>query len=376
VIFRVILHVEDPVEDQTLVQTVLAVIAFIAGYLTPVRHNPSRFFSVPVLDACGNFAYKAILLLGIPSLLLAVQFAHQQAGMVYGTGGNIPRVYQAVLYTHLFFGFLFLGAIDPNKEGWRRVLTATVVVTLPRLIVSLHWQRWFLAQALVPAVLIAVARGWTRMSAKRFLQLAVLAVLIVIVPAMTRGDDLFGQDEFVTFLTSGASAIQLLQKNADLDLTGRCPPLLVSMTAKIIPYGLLGVCVIDVAGMKDAAALLDRILTVNDPGSLNGLVSGTGSNYLLELYLTGGMFAALFGSALFGYSCRTFMKWIGARSLFAGIWAECLSRALFAPRMNLGYVYEKIPALVVATLLVVFTVWAWRLLQREHRSNAASETLA
>lgn len=318
------------------------------------------------MDASADFAYKAVLLLALPSLALALQFVIEQSGFTYGTGGNIPRPYQAVLYTHLFFGFLVLGAIDPLKEGWRRISVTTIAVTLPRLIVSLHWQRWFLAQAIVPALFIAITRGWIRLTAKRLLQITTLALAIVIVPALTRGDNLSGTDGFVTFLASGASSIQLLQKNSDLDLNGRCPPLLVSMTAKLIPYSVLGVCVIDVAGMKNAAALLDRILTVNDPASLDGLVSGTGSNYLLELYLTGGAFAALLGSALFGFSCRRFVGWTGRRSLFAGIWAECLSRALFAPRMNLGYVYEKIPALVFATFLVVSTVWSWRLLSNEY----------
>lgn len=370
--YRVILHVSDPIEDKTIVQTAFAVIAFAAGYLLPLRRNPKGLFSETLLDTCGDFAYKTTLFLALPSLFLALLFVHQQAGVAYGMGGDIPRLYQAVLYTHLFFGFMFLGAINPNEEGWRRAVVAMVVVTLPRLVISLHWQRWFLAQALVPVVFIAVARGWTRLSVKRFLQLALLAVVIVIVPAMTRGDDLSGRDQFVTFMVDGASAIQLFQKNSELDLTGRCPPLLVSMTAKTVPYAALGVCVINMAG-KDVAALLDRILTVNDPVSLEGLVSGTGSNYLLELYLTGGMLAGLFGSALFGLSCRLFIGWIGHRSLFVGIWAECLSRALFAPRMNLGYVYEKIPALVLVTFLVVLIVWAQRLLKKEHLRRLAPQ---
>ena len=113
-------------------------------------------------------------------------------------------------------------------------------------------------------------------------------------------------------------------------------------------------------------ATLERILTDNDPGSFHGTVSGTGSNYLLELYVTGGMFAVYLGSAVFGFTCRRFVKWIGLRSLFAGIWAECLTRALLAPRGNLGYVYERIPSLVLATLAVIASVASVRLIRQEY----------
>jgi hypothetical protein len=123
-------------------------------------------------------------------------------------------------------------------------------------------------------------------------------------------------------------------------------------------------------------ATLDRILTVNDPTTFEGTVAGTGSNYLLDLYLFSGMIAVFAGSAVFGFSCRRFVGWIGKRSLFSGIWAECLTRALMAPRGSLGYVYERIPSLVLATVLVVFIVWAGRLLCREYAANPAARVPA
>jgi hypothetical protein len=162
----------------------------------------------------------------------------------------------------------------------------------------------------------------------------------------------------------------------DLDLAGHCPPLLVSLTAKTIPYGPLGVCTLEISGLKNMPATLGRILTINDPTTLDGTVAGTGSNYLLDLYLAGGLAAVYSGSALFGFSCRLFVGWVGRRSLFSGIWAECLTRALFAPRNDLGYVYERIPSLVLATLLVVFAVWVARLLRIEYgRSVWSGRTL-
>jgi hypothetical protein len=121
-------------------------------------------------------------------------------------------------------------------------------------------------------------------------------------------------------------------------------------------------------------ATLDRILTINEPTTFQGTVSGTGSNYLLDLYLFGGMMAVFAGSALFGFSCRSFVGWIGERSLFSGIWAECLTRSLMAPRSSLGYVYERIPSLILTTLLVVLIVCAGRLLMKEYAAKPATET--
>ena len=312
-VFRVVVHQADAVEDGTVVTSVLALGLFIAGYLLPISTRPQNLFSERMLDDCEDFAYKATMIIFIPALLIALDILHSHAAVVYGSADPIPRPYQAVLYTHLFFGFLYLGAADPKKQGWRRILTVVALVTLPRLVESLHGGRFFLAQAAVPAVLIAVARGWVSFSAKRLLQFAALALLLIFVPPITRGDRIIGQDESVNFFAAGSS-LRLFQDNTDLNLNGRCPPLLVSLTAKTIPYGLLGVCVIDFGGLKNMPATLNRILTVNDPASLGGTVSGTGSNYILDLYLFGGLFAVYAGSALFGFSCRRFVGWIGKRS--------------------------------------------------------------
>jgi hypothetical protein len=364
ILFRLVVHRSDAVEDQAVAASVLALCLFTAGYLLPVT-TVSRFrFSTVTIDACGDFAFKASVLLFVPALIMAIVLLRSRTGITYGMGDPIPRPFQAVFYTHLFFGFMYLGAADPVRQGRRRMVAVVLLLTLPRLLESLHGGRFFLSQAVVPAILIATARGWIRFSLKRMLQFAALALVIVFLPPLTRGDDVIGQDETVKFFAAGSSLL-LFQNNEDLNLSGRCPPLLVSLTAKTIPYGWLGLCVIDFSGLKNMPATLSRILTVNDPASFEGTVSGTGSNYMLELELAGGLPAVYAGSALFGFICRRFVGWIGMRSLFSGIWAECLTRALFAPRGDLGYVFERIPSLVLTTLLVVFAVWAWRLLETE-----------
>ncbi len=370
-LFRLIVHQSDAVEDSTIAISAIALILFVAGYLLPMSGHSRSLLSERMLDDCGDFAYKTAVILFIPALIIAVDLLVSHIGAVYGSSDAIPRPFQAVLYTHLFFGFLYLGAANPAKQGWRRIFTVVVLVTLPRLIESLHGGRFFLAQAVVPAVLIAIARGWIRFSVKRMAQLVALFLVIIFVPPLTRGDDLIGQDESIKFFAAGSS-LQLFQDNMGLDLSGFCPPFLVSLTAKTIPYGLLDTCVIDFAGLKNMPATTGRILTVNDPTTFDGTAAGTGSNYLLELYLFGGMGAVYAGSAVFGFSCRRFAGWIGRRSLFSGIWAECLGRALLAPRNDLGYVYERIPSLILATLFVVLIVWSGGLLKRENAANPSA----
>lgn len=373
-LFRTVVHQTDEIENTTIVISILAMICFIAGYLFPAFGRRPTQYSEPVLAACGNLSYRAAVLLAIPALILAIQFWRTHQSMTYGYMAivPIPFEYQVVLYTHLFFGFMYLGSADPGRDGWRRILIASTLVILPRLIISLHWGRFFVAQAMIPALLIAIARGWIQISPRRLLQIALLALGLIFVPPLTRGDFSGEQKDIVAWL-SGGSSLRLMQSDNDLNLNGYCNPFLVSLTSKSIPYRLLGACVLDMGSQKGMPATLDRILTINLPYNYNGVISGTGSNYLLELYLLGGLAGVYAGSVLFGFTCRLFMRWIGMRSLFSGIWAACLTRALLAPRGNLSYVFEQIPPLVLATFVVVLIVWAGRLLNKESAASREAQ---
>lgn len=349
------LGLRNPVRESVTAISVFALAAFAGGYfLRPARWR--RTLSPRVYSRCESLAWRMTLWLTLPALIVAVYFFHIRSGMIYGEGQGLSGLDQVVFYGHMYFGFLFLGTAQDTKRDRRRVLWASLMVLVPRLIVSLHWGRFFVVQAIAPILFIALARGWLRMSRKRWIQLACLGLAVIFVPAMTRGQE-FGNGQSVgRFFTSGGT-LKLFQDNMHLDLYDRCPPLLVSMTDGFVPYGPLGVCTIDVWGQRHLAATLDRILAYNQPSS-DGNLTGPGANYLLELYLTGGIAAILAGSALFGFSCRNFVDWIGHRSLFAGVWAQCLTRALLAPRGTLGYVYQLIPGLVAATCLVILIAMA------------------
>jgi hypothetical protein len=370
ILLRTVFHLSDSVDDSTIAISVLAFFCFSVAYLTPRRSSASRWFSEATLDSCADFSYRVTVALFLPALLMAAQLFLTNAKVDYGSSDPIPRPYQALLYSHLFFGFLCLGAADPDRLGRRPLVIASILLTLPRLIISLHGARFFLAQAVVPLLIIAIGRGWVRFTLKRITSLAIVGLFIIFVPAITRGDNVVSEDgELQLFM--GSDILGLFQNNTGLSYEPGCPPLLISLTAKVVPYGLLGVCVIDSGGLKNLPATVERILTNNDPRSYQGTAAGTGSNYLLELYITGGLFAVYLGSALFGFSCRTFVRWTGRRSLFSGIWAECLTRALLAPRGNLGYVFERIPSLMAATVALVFVIWIHHHIQESCLGRAA-----
>lgn len=366
-LFRFVFRLPDSVEDTTIAISLGAFACFVFGYLIPRSHQRPQAFSDSFLDSCADFSYRVTLVWFFPALAVSVFLFLRNSALPYGAAG-IPFFVQAILYTHLFFGFMFLGAVADDQQTARRMLIVVSLLALPRLIIALHGARFFLAQAIIPVLFIVLPRGILRLTAKRVALLAVLGAAILIVPAVTRGDTIFGPGNELQLFT-GSDILGLFQNNLDLRYNPACPPLLLSLTAKTIPYGVLGVCVMDSAGLKNIPATLEHILTENDPATFHGTQAGTGSNYLLELYLTGGMFAVFFGSAAFGFTCRCFLGWLGARSLFSAIWAECLTRALLAPRGNLGYVYERIPSLIGTVFLVVIVVALGKILQKDFQET-------
>ena len=342
----------DPIQDRFLWISAVSLVLFTLGYLLPAPRLHGLATSEDILNKCAAFSYGAAIVLAIPAFLVAIQFATYRMGVNYLEGHGPSLLQQAVLYTHLFFGLLYIGAVRSDTSNIRRLFLIAFLTICPRLLVALRWRRFFLAQAVLPIIFIAVARGWFKFDLKRTAAICLIAVFILFIPAITRGDKIFGSDalgqpQIVTYF-GWMTTLSYFQDN--LDLSYRCPPLLVSLTAKLIPYSALGICTIDVGNDKNLPATMERLLNKK---YTNDVMKGTGGNYLLELYLAGGYPAIVLGAIIFGFTCRRFVELIDHRSLYAGIWAECLSRALLAPRGTLGYVYERIPSLLLATFAVI-----------------------
>jgi hypothetical protein len=363
-----LLGMGDPITAWAWRMSIGALGAFVVGFLSPRFSAGCSRIAPYTLNRCAEFAYSATKLVAIPAFFIAARFAVYRASLAYGEGTDIPLAFQAVLYTHMFFAYMFLGSLeDFIGQNRRKAFIAIGLVLFPRLIISLHWTRFFVGQTMVVILLMAFARGWLRLSAARIFQLCLVVGFIFFVPALTRGDRVFGEasdgsPQLISFI-KGGSTLGFFQDYRNLHT--ECPPLLVSLTEKMIPYSALKICTIDVGGAKNTPSVLSSLLTRQDT---NDLVTGTGSIYILELYLTGGVVGIILGSAIFGASCRWFVENLSSRSLFAGIWAECLVRALFAPRGNLGYVYERIPSLVFATLCVIAVCRTIDILQKPLRA--------
>ena len=359
-------------EPKTLWISAGALATFALGYILPAPKFPLLSTSIMTLDRCEDFSYRATLVLAFPAFLVAIRyFAYRLSVADYFEGQGITLPEQAVMYVHLFVGLLYLSAIADPKKDKRKLALVTLLIVAPRLLVALRWRRFYAAQAIVPIILIALARGWVAVSLKRFLQIAVLGLFILFVPALTRGDKVFGEDEYgtpqVVNYFGYMNSLGFFQDNQNLQYN--CPPILVSFTEKIIPYSALGICTVDVGKDKGMPAALDVLLTKQES---DDYMAGTGGNYILELYLAGGLTAVFVGSVVFGFACRRFVQLTGHRTLYAGIWAESLSRALLAPRGNLGYVFERIPSELIATWLILAVAWAAAVLRQRRISPQAT----
>ena len=365
------LGLDAPFEPKTIWISIAALVTFVGGYLLPAPGLRVFSTSPEIMDRCEELSYKATVLLALPVFLVALRYALYRSSVdSYFEGEGISLPEQGLMYVYLFFNLLYVSAVASPKKDRTKLILVIFLAVAPRLLISFWWRRFYVAQALVPIVFIAMARGWVTVTLRRLAQVTLIALFVLFVPAITRGDNVFGQDEegnpqIVNYF-GYMNTLVYFQDNTDLEYP--CPPLLVSLTAKIVPYPLLGACTIHLGDTRVWTATLDRLLARR---YTDDIMAGTGGNYLLELWLSGGMTAILIGSAVFGFTCRWFVASIGYRSLYAGIWAECLSRALFAPRQTVGYVYERIPSEVVAALAVIVFVWAFSKLNQPISLRAA-----
>jgi hypothetical protein len=190
-IYRFVLDIEDPVSNWSIGISILSAGVFVLAFLlTRARGRPTAF-AAETLDRCEGLAYKTTLLLFVPAIGIAVIFFISSVGKSYGQGGQIVLLDQALFYVQLFFGFMFLGVVRSDAQSKRKIWLLMAVLILPRLLVSLDYGRVFVAQAVVPIVFIAVARGFIRLSWKRLSQIVLLGLFILVVPSMTRGDSMF-----------------------------------------------------------------------------------------------------------------------------------------------------------------------------------------
>lgn len=359
VVYRVLLDYPDPVLDPALTLSFYAVVSFVTGYVLTASYNVAFFRSnTVILERTARVSKWLTVLFGIPSFFLALEFFLYRATVDYGRGEGIPLLYQAFFYPQMSFFFLYI-TTTPDKELKPKVFWALVALSIGiRLIVSLKWGRFFVGQIIFAFFIVALARGWLRITPTNMLKLLLAGVFVFAVPAITRGDfdaskKTSNDNPLVEFVAAG-STLKLFQDNTELDLTDWCNPLFVSLSAKTVPFKALDVCTIDIWGEFGLPATLDRILAYNEIGAkAMDVLNGPGSNYMLELYVSlGREIGVIVGSFFFGMSCAFSYNALQFRTIYGSIWLEILSRAIFAPRSNLGYVFERLPSLYMTTIIV------------------------
>lgn len=365
-----VLHLPNPVSGWSVWVSVLAASLYFVGYRFAIFPTGVKIVSSEVTNGCEWLSGKLTKILFVPAFFYAVYFyfAHRQEyyGDIY-----IPTLASSIFYLCLFFGLMYLSTVRSQKNIKQKVFIASLLVVFPRIIVSLNYGRLFVAFAILPIIFIFIARGWMRLTFKRAIGLFLLGICIVVVPSVLRGDfkshssGITGTNMrmfsgnfrmFVgTWLLSG-STLRVFDQFHETSFLGMCSPLLVSLTEQVIPYKTLGVCTVPYAGGTRVA---DSDAVVSYAGDANSLTrTGTAATFILDLYWFGGIFAVAIGSLVMGFTCRLFVELIGHRSVFCGIWAECLVRSLFSILNAYGIVYQRIPSLMLATFFCVLVVKA------------------
>ncbi len=359
ILYRVFSYGEDPVHSFTLMISLGAVLAFILGYKIFINYK-IVFFKINenTINRVSVLAKYLSIYSAFPSLFFAIVFFIYRSSVAYGSGEGLPFLYQTFFYAQMTFFFLYITTTDDIKYHKKTFYFIVLLSISIRLIVSLHWGRFFVGQIIFAYFLVAIARGWLVLNKKNLIKLAFWGLVIFIVPAITRGslstsNSLMNQRTIINFIARG-STLKLFQDNLNIDLHHWCNPLLVSLTAQTVPYHLMNMCTINIWGQHGLPATLDRILALKELGP-NAMYSldGPGSNYLLELYVSAGkIFGVIVGSFFLGaFAAFSFIS-LSKKTLFGLLWIEFLTRAIFAPRSNLGYAFERFPSLLLLIFLV------------------------
>ena len=101
---------------------------------------------------------------------------------------------------------------------------------------------------------------------------------------------------------------------------------------------------------------MDRILAYKELGheASQEVLAGPGSNYLIESYVSlYGVFGIVVVSFVFGVITAISFNSLTTASLFGSIWLEILTRGVLVPRGNVGYALERVPMLLLTTLVFI-----------------------
>lgn len=366
-------NIGHSVSNETLINSVIAFISFIAGYFiayalfNKVRFRP-LFFGDRTLNNLAYFTEKALIAIAPVCIVFAISFFLMRLGHTYGEGPYMPFVFQLFFYMQIFLYYIYATVKSTEEYFSRKFIYITFTFLLTRLIVSLQWGRLFLAYSIVPLFLLLVARGVLQFNLKTVSLLFFAFVFLFFLIPLFRGDFERRTTEDIielAYVIAYGGPIGLFDMYKDLSfkdlaryvgIEEYCNPLIVSVTAWLIPYKLIGECVLDIWQAEDRPATLDRIFAFIELGPKRAFETlyGPGSVYILELYFSFGesLIMVYLGSFVMGSIAGISFTRIRNKSIFGVAYLEILFKILFMPRSNVGQVFEKAIPFAIAVMIL------------------------
>lgn len=374
------------ISQYTFLVSLFNFLFFSIGYITlyfslkNIRFRP-LFFRDYSLRKLSEFTENLLVLITPICLIFAIIFFFMRLGYKYGEGPYMPFIFQVFFYLQIFLYFVYATTIDITNYKQKKFILLTIFFVLTRLIVSLQWGRLFLAYSIVPLFILLLARGIIRLTFKNIVvALGLFLVLLFAIPFF-RGDfsKIQGNSIFVEIAYSLAFggpislfdeykyfSYEEIAKAVGID--PGCNPLLISLTAWLIPYKYLGICTMDIWQAEGRPATLDRIFAMLElgPKTAYETLYGPSSVYFIELYFAFGenLFIVYLMSALLGGLSAFAYTRLRYKTLFGVAYLEILLKVLFAPRSNFGQIFEKAIPFAFGVIIILLLISLINFLRR------------
>jgi hypothetical protein len=309
-------------------------------------------------DTALRLSSRVISYLAPVCMLLAVVFIGMRWGTDYGEGDSMPYAFQIFLYAHLYTFFFYLRFVDDVEIKSRRFIYMSLAVLLPRLLISTHWGRFFVGQAILPFVFALLVGGNIRVRMRHLLAIIAGAACIYFVLPLIRGDDVGGEGtESVLRFIAGGGPVHLVGQVEDVDAA--YPNVNFFKTGLIGPFApslLSAEERIDIWGQEGAPLTLDRAFA-----ELEGIgfysLTGPGSVYVADLLVLGGMGMLVAGSIVIGILLACTRSLYRLPVLISLALFDIFSKVVFLPRTSFTYLIDRI---VVLTIICYFMLYCVR----------------
>ena len=308
-------------------------------------------------DAALRLSARVIGYLAPVCMLLAVAFIGMRWGTEYGEGDSMPYVFQIFLYAHLYTFFFYLRFVDEKEVKSRRFVLLSLAVLLPRLLISTHWGRFFVGQAMLPFVFAMLVGGNVMVRMRHVLIIVLGAGCIYFVLPWLRGDDVGGQGtESVLRFIAGGGPVHLVGQVEDVEQA--YPNVNFLMTGLVGPFApnlLSAEERIDIWGQEGAPLTLDRAFA-----ELEGIgfysLTGPGSVYVADLLVLGGMAALVAGSIVIGGLLACARSLYRLPVLLSLALFDIVSKIVFLPRTSFTYLIDRIAVLTIICGFMLYCV--------------------